>query len=223
MDYPKARQNTRAGKETRARKDPKARKKRVRTGCLTCRGRRIKCDERKPQCGNCENSRCVCEGWLVSSLSENLGLLDKGYPSLLRWKEMKKYETSIPAASAFVDTQLRSTSRPDNYITEASRFTNNTVDSQALPEGFRKHGWSELTHHQIEGGTKGEPVDDSLLCSCMATSMECVGKTESEVEIRPPPYLPPASDRCIWCGQNWISKDLNSGLCLICNYDKESE
>ena len=32
-------------------------KRRTRTGCLTCRKRRIKCDERKPTCFNCERSK----------------------------------------------------------------------------------------------------------------------------------------------------------------------
>lgn len=38
-------------------------KRRTRTGCLTCRKRRIKCDERKPYCFNCERSRKVCLGY----------------------------------------------------------------------------------------------------------------------------------------------------------------
>ncbi|KAH3663620.1 hypothetical protein OGAPHI_005021 [Ogataea philodendri] len=38
-------------------------RKRTRTGCLTCRRRRIKCDERKPFCYNCEKSRKVCAGY----------------------------------------------------------------------------------------------------------------------------------------------------------------
>jgi hypothetical protein len=37
-----------------------AEKQRVRTGCLTCRKRRRKCDERKPQCENCEAKGMSC-------------------------------------------------------------------------------------------------------------------------------------------------------------------
>lgn len=36
---------------------------RRRTGCLTCRRRRKKCDERKPICLNCERNRICCEGY----------------------------------------------------------------------------------------------------------------------------------------------------------------
>lgn len=38
-------------------------KKRTRTGCLTCRKRHIKCDERKPGCSNCEKSKKKCLGY----------------------------------------------------------------------------------------------------------------------------------------------------------------
>ena len=38
-------------------------KRRTRTGCLTCRKRRIKCDETKPTCYNCDRSKKVCLGY----------------------------------------------------------------------------------------------------------------------------------------------------------------
>lgn len=43
---------------------PKKIRKRTRTGCLTCRKRRIKCDERKPFCNNCEKSKKCCAGYV---------------------------------------------------------------------------------------------------------------------------------------------------------------
>ena len=39
---------------------PPAAAKRVRTGCLTCRRRRRKCDERKPTCLKCEEKSLAC-------------------------------------------------------------------------------------------------------------------------------------------------------------------
>ncbi|UKZ73989.1 hypothetical protein TrVFT333_001643 [Trichoderma virens FT-333] len=38
-------------------------RKRTKTGCLTCRRRRIKCDEGRPICHNCIKSRRDCEGY----------------------------------------------------------------------------------------------------------------------------------------------------------------
>ncbi|KAH7062882.1 hypothetical protein BKA63DRAFT_188418 [Paraphoma chrysanthemicola] len=42
--------------------NPKMRK-RTKTGCLTCRKRRIKCGEERPTCGNCIKSKRQCEGY----------------------------------------------------------------------------------------------------------------------------------------------------------------
>lgn len=38
-------------------------KRRRRTGCLTCRTRRVKCDERKPECARCEAANIECAGY----------------------------------------------------------------------------------------------------------------------------------------------------------------
>ncbi|KAF1843348.1 uncharacterized protein K460DRAFT_143852 [Cucurbitaria berberidis CBS 394.84] len=38
-------------------------RKRTKTGCLTCRKRRIKCGEERPTCANCIKSKRLCEGY----------------------------------------------------------------------------------------------------------------------------------------------------------------
>lgn len=38
----------------------------MRTGCITCKKRHVKCDEAKPHCGNCLQTRGHCEGYLIS-------------------------------------------------------------------------------------------------------------------------------------------------------------
>ncbi|KAH8691420.1 hypothetical protein BGW36DRAFT_431968 [Talaromyces proteolyticus] len=42
---------------------PRGPKRRTKTGCLTCRKRRIKCGEEKPRCNNCIKARRECEGY----------------------------------------------------------------------------------------------------------------------------------------------------------------
>ncbi|KAH6672901.1 hypothetical protein B0J14DRAFT_563399 [Halenospora varia] len=42
----------------------------VRTGCITCKQRHIKCDEAKPYCRNCLKSRGHCEGYAVGRKKE---------------------------------------------------------------------------------------------------------------------------------------------------------
>ena len=39
-------------------------RKRTKTGCLTCRRRRIKCGEERPTCKNCTKSKRECEGYV---------------------------------------------------------------------------------------------------------------------------------------------------------------
>ncbi|KAF7559655.1 hypothetical protein G7046_g4488 [Stylonectria norvegica] len=50
------------GKDDPNRKKANTRK-RTKTGCLTCRKRRIKCDEARPICNNCIKSKRQCEGY----------------------------------------------------------------------------------------------------------------------------------------------------------------
>ncbi|KAK5993300.1 hypothetical protein PT974_06729 [Cladobotryum mycophilum] len=54
-------------------------KRRVRTGCLTCRRRRRKCDERKPLCGSCEERNFACRypalTFMASSNTTSLGTI----------------------------------------------------------------------------------------------------------------------------------------------------
>ncbi|KAJ5259628.1 hypothetical protein N7478_012609 [Penicillium angulare] len=38
-------------------------KRRRKTGCLTCRSRHVKCDERKPECERCEKANVECAGY----------------------------------------------------------------------------------------------------------------------------------------------------------------
>ncbi|KAK0701596.1 hypothetical protein B0T26DRAFT_600108, partial [Lasiosphaeria miniovina] len=41
----------------------RASKPKVRTGCRTCKIRRVKCDEAKPMCQQCQRARVVCDGY----------------------------------------------------------------------------------------------------------------------------------------------------------------
>ncbi|PKS08172.1 hypothetical protein jhhlp_005448 [Lomentospora prolificans] len=45
----------------------------VRTGCITCKKRHVKCDERKPHCNNCLRTRGQCEGYEVPQRKKKTG------------------------------------------------------------------------------------------------------------------------------------------------------
>ncbi|KAL4916954.1 hypothetical protein BDW62DRAFT_218425 [Aspergillus aurantiobrunneus] len=60
----------------------KVAKRRTKTGCLTCRQRRIKCGEEKPICKNCTKSKRECKGYAQRLIFKNpLGI--PGVPSTL--------------------------------------------------------------------------------------------------------------------------------------------
>ncbi|KAL2856636.1 hypothetical protein BJY01DRAFT_242683 [Aspergillus pseudoustus] len=46
------------------------RRRRTRTGCLTCRARRVKCDEQKPICERCQAANLECAGYEQKRLVE---------------------------------------------------------------------------------------------------------------------------------------------------------
>lgn len=69
-------------------------KRRVRTGCLTCRRRRRKCDEGKPSCANCQNKRIQCRyGVNLTFLPDNASSLNpediRSFPSPAPYSEIK--------------------------------------------------------------------------------------------------------------------------------------
>ncbi|KAK3305858.1 uncharacterized protein B0T15DRAFT_396330 [Chaetomium strumarium] len=67
----------------------KVTKGRSKTGCLTCRKRKKKCDEAKPRCMNCEKNAVVCEGYPEKQIwksgkerAEEERLKSRGFPSI---------------------------------------------------------------------------------------------------------------------------------------------
>ncbi|KAK4181889.1 hypothetical protein QBC36DRAFT_174317 [Triangularia setosa] len=75
-------------------------RKRTKTGCLTCRRRRIKCDEGKPTCGNCIKSKRQCEGYNQRIVfKESMG----NFPSGNLWGHPVYHQA---AQEALVNAQL---------------------------------------------------------------------------------------------------------------------
>ncbi|KAJ0163830.1 putative transcriptional regulatory protein C15D4.02 [Colletotrichum tanaceti] len=46
----------------------RASRPKVRSGCLTCKTRRVKCDERKPTCARCEKADVECDGYIKEAV-----------------------------------------------------------------------------------------------------------------------------------------------------------
>ncbi|KUJ20340.1 uncharacterized protein LY89DRAFT_730388 [Mollisia scopiformis] len=58
----------------RSAKRPRASKPKVKSGCITCKARRVKCDELKPACLRCQKFGRVCDGYLPEP-SQSRGLI----------------------------------------------------------------------------------------------------------------------------------------------------
>ncbi|KAJ5604602.1 hypothetical protein N7510_009756 [Penicillium lagena] len=85
----------------------RAPKKRTKTGCLTCRKRRIKCGEEKPICHHCVKSKRLCEGYAQRVVFKNpLGIirshaLDQQFPQgQMRVSTFNDYASSLAAQQA---------------------------------------------------------------------------------------------------------------------------
>ncbi|KFY81190.1 hypothetical protein V499_00016 [Pseudogymnoascus sp. VKM F-103] len=84
--------------------------RRLRTGCVTCLKRRVKCDEAKPLCNRCSTANFVCEGYrrprrapAASSVSQALSLCDKQDPSPeISWTHPHWRQQQLPLYHHFV-------------------------------------------------------------------------------------------------------------------------
>ncbi|KAK1598319.1 uncharacterized protein LY79DRAFT_506574 [Colletotrichum navitas] len=76
----------------------------VRTGCITCKKRHVKCDEAKPRCGNCLQSRRRCEGYFVGPRKNTSA------PGQTCWdsrRVVRRAHAPSPAAQTRLDTSAR--------------------------------------------------------------------------------------------------------------------
>lgn len=95
------------------------RRRRTRSGCLNCRRRRRKCDERHPSCGACHHREEHCEwGLKISFRDENASSLDHAHPSMRRGGGGRAREYEILDITAEVIRDYRVPSSPDEDDTE---------------------------------------------------------------------------------------------------------
>ena len=66
--------------------------KRVRTGCLTCRERHLKCDEGLPNCQNCRKSSRVCKRGVRLNFIDTTVKSPPMIPPTENWKGMQSHQ-----------------------------------------------------------------------------------------------------------------------------------
>ncbi|GMF04057.1 unnamed protein product [Ambrosiozyma monospora] len=107
-------------------------RRRTRTGCLTCRKRRIKCDERKPFCYNCEKSKKVCAGYeQVPYGSRRYRYMDQPKPQEIQPNQPILHQGPIPP------NMMNPQGQP--IATSGSTSTTSTTTNERYPNGSRKY------------------------------------------------------------------------------------
>ncbi|KAI9750527.1 MAG: hypothetical protein M4579_006435 [Chaenotheca gracillima] len=83
---------------------------RTKTGCMTCRRRKKKCDEQKPECNNCIRGGFVCEG----------------YSNRIEWQKTTRDKPPIPL-------QAKEGEQASGQYVQTAMGTSPTVMGQNLP------------------------------------------------------------------------------------------
>jgi hypothetical protein len=90
---------------------------RRRTGCLTCRRRRIKCDEKKPICNRCQRANFECEGYEI--LHTAMTVQRDSTPALapaVSWRDPNWRQEQLPFFHHFVTASAGRLFRPDHSV-----------------------------------------------------------------------------------------------------------
>ncbi|KAK9780479.1 hypothetical protein SCAR479_02594 [Seiridium cardinale] len=136
-------QQDRAGPARKRASRPK-----VRTGCMSCKKRHVKCDERKPGCSRCENLGLVCEGYAPPKTAKQVSRADR--PLLPRPKlaalASSKGPSSLQPASAQLPLLISPGLGLDLNDDEGWYFSlyRNKV-AQDLSPCFNDNFWSRFT------------------------------------------------------------------------------
>ncbi|ORY10882.1 hypothetical protein BCR34DRAFT_588314 [Clohesyomyces aquaticus] len=119
---------TRAGVQV----DPKKRKRvfanRTKTGCGTCRRRKKKCDEAKPECNNCNRGGFVCEG----------------YANKIPWPKNGVSKPHVPLQAK------------DRFPMDSAQLYHSHGQTQSQPQS--RDGYSEPNKQVASDGARTRPI-----------------------------------------------------------------
>ncbi|KAH8698420.1 fungal-specific transcription factor domain-containing protein [Talaromyces proteolyticus] len=126
------------------------------TGCLTCRERKIKCDETRPICKNCERSRLyVCRGFIDSS-------------GAISYDNFSPQAVKTPLATNSVLLNRGGCSMPSNISRTLSKFHQVPTDQRTT-----------TAETETARSLNGEPINPSPSQTPFASSRELEALDES--------------------------------------------
>ncbi|TGO43141.1 hypothetical protein BHYA_0003g00950 [Botrytis hyacinthi] len=136
----------------------------TRTGCWTCRKRRVKCDEDKPHCARCEASGFKCDGYSVDAFSKahkRAIVVQKPQP---KRKSSETHRAILPSKAPKAARINIRVLRPRSPIVETEQeyryfcfFTENTI--RRLCGFFESKLWSHL---MLQAGEQERPIRHAM-------------------------------------------------------------
>lgn len=99
-------------------------KRRTKTGCQTCRKRRIKCDEARPSCRNCLKSKRACQGY---DPAQQVGQTNPSLQPIPRSHPNDQHSLSPP------------TSQSESYIFHRAASISSRTSSVATESEYVRH------------------------------------------------------------------------------------
>ncbi|KAI1034246.1 hypothetical protein LB503_012574 [Fusarium chuoi] len=106
----------------------------VRTGCVTCKKRHVKCDEAKPHCRNCVRNNRQCEGYAIPDRKRNKG------PGQFQW-DSKRVTWTAPLKTQLHLVQDSLDFRDAQSVLYFDEFIQ-VVQSPWISAGFNSDLWS---------------------------------------------------------------------------------
>lgn len=149
--------------------------KRVRTGCLTCRERHLKCDEAMPHCNNCKKSNRTCKrgvrlnfidtwaerppklvtlygtpDWKVDFLDESREIASEYQGGLQKYKQLEQDapSTTQPEQSLAFDFPTTAPSAPT--LSQQPLPTMPGILPETYPDPSQQHDMSSMYEPQIK-------------------------------------------------------------------------
>ncbi|PWY80590.1 hypothetical protein BO70DRAFT_46024 [Aspergillus heteromorphus CBS 117.55] len=179
-------------------------KRRTKTGCLTCRKRRIKCDEGHPVCRNCVKSKRECLGYdpvfKQQPTPSAIQPAPNPHPSLV--VNPQDPSTSYPAAPpGYMPAASQPFAPSESPAPPSERYDYNTTIDPSLDVNNSSNMAS--IQHAVEGGL--QPTVNPVMTNNSATPPEPINSRVKQVHISdllalrgihpPPPHpitsLPP--------------------------------
>lgn len=180
--------------------ETKPRSQKSRNGCLTCKKKRLKCDETKPGCNNCSKRNIECGG----------------YSTNFRWKTFEETSTSYKVM------KNNGSKQPSTSSTPSSSNNNQKISDQQKKKVDVKK--IEAVEQKMKRSLS-LPESDMFQTKIQQASLSIVGKTFQELArqnelmaLGKNPYTKPVND-----GKKSSKKELKASEIIQQVQDQEEE